>query len=110
MSKKIDHLDVLAGAILKKHKCTPTHKETVFVREKTREDEMVWEGQVEVFDLTGHTEAQTCYAWRHTDSAGTKIFTVLGSQIVNSAQRAIQAAIFVDVQPPTPKFTDGFIS
>jgi phosphate uptake regulator len=55
-------------------------------------------------------EAQTCYAWRHTDGHGTKIFTVLGNQVVSSAQRAIQAAIFVDVQPPAPKFANRFIS
>jgi hypothetical protein len=110
MSTKADYLDALEVAILTKHKCTPTHRETVFVQEKTTDGEMVWEGQVEVFDVTGHKEAQKCYAWWHTDGHGTKIFTVLGNQVVSSAQRAIQAAIFVDVQPPAPKFANRFIS
>jgi hypothetical protein len=99
MREKADYLDALEAAILTKHKCAPTHRETVSVQEKTVRGEMVWEGEVEVFDLTGHKDAQTCYAWRHTDGVGTKIFTVLGSHIVSSAKRAIQAAIFVDVQP-----------
>jgi hypothetical protein len=103
MSKKADYLDILVTAIFTKHKCTSTHRETIFVRERTVAGETVWEGDVEVFGLTGHMEAQTCYAWRHTDNRGAKIFTVLGNHIINSAQRAIQAAIFVDVQPLAPK-------
>lgn len=71
---------------------------------------MMWEGEVEVFDLTGHNEAQRCYAWQHTDKDGTRIFTVLGSHIASSAKRAIQAAIFVDVQPAAKKFAKRFIS
>jgi hypothetical protein len=110
MFKEFKHLDTLQTAIELKHHCRPTHRETVFVRERTAADETMWEGQVEVFDLTGHKEAKICYAWLHTDGDGTKIFTVLGNQIVYSAQRAVQAAIFMDAQPPVPKFADRFIS
>jgi hypothetical protein len=106
MSSAANHLDTLQTAIQLKYQCKATYRETVFVHEKMENDETMWKGYVEVFDLTGRPEAQTCYAWRHTEMDGIKIFTVLGNKIVNSAQRAIQAAIFVNAQPTTHKFND----
>ena len=101
MSRKAEYLEALEAAILIKHKCKPTHKETVFVREETVEKETVWEGFVDAFDLTGHKEAKKCYAWQHTDSkGGIKIFTILENQFIDSARRAVQAAIFMGTQPP----------
>jgi hypothetical protein len=106
MSRKADYLEALEAAILIKHKCKPTHRETVFVREETEEKEIVWEGYVDAFDLTGHKEAKKCYAWQHTDGKGSiKIFAVLENQFIDSAKRAVQAAIFVDAQPPFRKYS-----
>jgi hypothetical protein len=100
MSRKAEYLEALEAAILIKHKCKPTHRETVFVREETEEKETVWEGYVDTFDLTGHKEAKACYAWQYTDGkGGVKIFAVLENQFIDSAKRAVQAAIFMDVQP-----------
>jgi hypothetical protein len=100
MSRKAEYLEALEAAILIKHKCKPTHRETVFVREETKEKETVWEGYVDAFDLTGHKAAKRCYAWQHTDDkGGIKIFAVLENQFIDSAKRAVQAAIFMDVQP-----------
>jgi len=88
------------------HKCKPTHRETVPVEERTSEGEIVWRGDVEAFDLSGHEEAKTCYAWQHINSlGGAKIFAVLRNQFIDSPKRAVQAAIFVDAQPPLFKFT-----
>ena len=101
MSRKAEYLEALEAAILIKHKCKPTHRETVFVREETTEKETVWEGFVDAFDLTGHKEAKKCYAWQHTDGKGDiKIFTILENQFIDSARRAVQAAIFMGAQPP----------
>ena len=101
MSTGADYLETLQAAILIKHGCKPTHKDTIFVREKTNDDEIVWEGHVEVFDLTGHHEAKTCYAWQHKDSqANVKIFAVLESKLITSPVRAVQAALFAGIQPP----------
>jgi hypothetical protein len=101
MSRKAEYLEALKAAILIKHKCKPTHRETVFVREETEAKETVWEGYVDAFDLTGHREAKRCYAWQHTDGkGGVKIFAVLENQFIDSARRAVQAAIFMDAQPP----------
>lgn len=90
----------MEGAILIQHSCKPTHRETVFVHEKTAGQETVWKGRVEIFDLQGHKEAKTCYAWHHTNDDGkVKIFAVLGNNLIDSPQRAVQAAIFMDIQP-----------
>lgn len=79
----------------------PTHKETAFVHEKTKDEQTVWQGYVEVFNLTGHKEAETCYAWEHAyKNRRVKIISVLGSHLIDSATKAIQAAIFMDQQPP----------
>jgi hypothetical protein len=104
MSRKVEYLEALEAAILIKHKCKPTHRETVFVREETREKETVWVGYVDAFALTGHQQAKTCYAWQHTDGkGGVKIFAVLENQFVDSAKRAVQAAIFMGAQPMSRK-------
>ncbi|HEY3914997.1 MAG TPA: hypothetical protein VGN61_10970 [Verrucomicrobiae bacterium] len=66
--------------------------------------ETVWSGNVEVFDLVGHP-AQICYAWRHKQEEGVKIFTILGNHVVTSPERAVQAAIFFGAQPPASKFS-----
>ena len=108
MSNRPEHLSILEVAILTKHGCKPTHKGTVYVHEQTKENETVWEGKVEEFDLTGHKKAKTCYAWHYNDSQrGPKIITVLSNHFINSPKRAVQAAIFVDAQPPHPKLSKG---
>ena len=92
-------MTVIEAAIRVQHKCSPTHRKTVFVHEKTRQNETVWEGFVEVFNIRGHKKAKTCYAWEDVDADGSrKIFTVMESKIVDSPRRAVQAAIFSDGQ------------
>ena len=93
-------MEALEAAIALKHNCKPSHKETVLVREVTKADETIWEGNVEVFELAGHSESKRCYAWKNPDGkGGYKIFTVLESHVVNSANRAVQAAIFTNALP-----------
>jgi hypothetical protein len=105
MSKALEHLNTLEAAILIRHKCKPTHRERVFVREKTIQNETIWCGDVEVFDLEGHNGAKTCYAWRNVDDGGkVKIFVLLANQFVDSPKRAVQAALFMDAQPPHHRF------
>lgn len=99
MSGRADYLTVIEAAIRVQHNCSPTHRETVFVHEKTRQNETVWEGFVEVFNIKGHRKAKVCYAWEDVAGDGSrKIFTVMESKIVDSPWRAVQAAIFSDGQ------------
>ncbi len=99
-----EHIDVLRAAIQLKHQCKPNHRESVFVHEMMEGQKTIWKGSVEVFDLSGHRDAKTCYAWRHIENNGeVRILTVLGSYLIDSPQRAVQAAIFMDMQPaPSP--------
>jgi len=101
VSRQFSHLEALQAAIQIKHQCQTKHRKSVFVTEKTGENETVWEGRVEVFDLKGHERAKTCYAWQAPRPQGVKIFTVLENQFIDSPRRAIQAAIFMDEQSPS---------
>lgn len=101
MVAKDDYIEQLKAAILIEHKSTPTHKGTYFVQETTLDGETVWEGHVEVFRISGHSQAKTCYAWQHAVGKGkVKIFVVLENQFVDSPSRAVQAALFMGAQPP----------
>jgi hypothetical protein len=107
MTRKGDYVSALESAIRMRHKCIPTHRQTVFVRAKTADEETVWEGFVEEFELAGHKRAKICYAWRHMESGGrSKIIAILGNHFIDSAQKAVQAAIFTDTQPPERRFSD----
>jgi hypothetical protein len=77
MSHQSDYLESLKAAIFVNHKCKPSHRETAFVHVKTNDAETVWKGRVEIFDLVGHHEADTCYAWQNSENAGIKILAVL---------------------------------
>ena len=108
MPKDFDYLAMLQGEVQEKHKCTAVHRESVDVHEVFNGD-TVWKGRVEIFDLTDHAEAKECYAWayREKDKEGTvRLITVPASQIMDSPQKAVRAAIFYDVQPVP--INDGF--
>lgn len=99
MSRKPGYLEALETAIFINHKCKPTHRETAFVHVETKDAETVWKGHVEVFDIAGHKKASTCYAWQNLESGG-KVFAILGNHFIDSAIKAVQAAIFVDKERP----------
>ena len=107
MMKTTEYLDALESAIVLKHGCRPIHKKTDFVRLETRDKETVWQGHVETFDLIARTGTKSCYVWQHVDSGGNaKIFAVLGNHLIQSAEKAVQAAIFADIQPATAELND----
>lgn len=107
MTRIGDYLNALESAIRMRHECSPTHRQTVFIRAKTKAEETVWEGFVEEFELTGHKRAKKCYAWRHMESSDrSKIIAILGNHFIDSAQKAVEAAIFTDTQPPERKFSE----
>lgn len=98
---------MLQRAIEERHNCGAIHRETVHVHE-TMDDQTIWAGEVEVFDLISHAEAVRCYAWSHREKGANgsilnsekfKLITVLGKRPVDSPEMAVRAAIFYDVQP-----------
>ena len=80
-------------AIRKLHGCDSKHVESVPVHEQFK-GRTVWEGTVEVFTLRDHPKAKRCYVWSHAqDDGGERFFAVLEMPPVDSALRAVQAAI-----------------
>jgi hypothetical protein len=56
--------------------------------------ETVWTGEVLVFELLDHPQAQLCYAWE----VDGEVTAVLGVPPVDSAKAAVRAAIVADGQ------------
>lgn len=58
------------------------------------EGETVWIGDVEVFALAGHPQANVAYAWSYeTDDGKRRTVTVLGIPPIDTATDAVRAAI-----------------
>ncbi len=94
------YLEELRDVIRRVHGAEATHVESVAVKE-TFKGETVWEGIVEVFDLTGHATAHRVYAWAHeTDNPDKPIrhVTVLHLHPIKSAQDAVRAAIMQEAR------------
>lgn len=100
MANKTEYLDRLKLAIEHLHNCGATWRETVPVHEVFR-GQTVWQGEVEVFDLTGHAKAKRCYGWSHKegkDDKGERFVAVLEIPPVESAVTAVRVQIVKDVK------------
>jgi len=89
-------LPALQDAIRHLHGCEATWLESVPVTE-TFGSETVWEGEVQVFELHGHANAERAYAWSYaTDGPRRRFVAVLGVGPVRDAVTAVRAAIVAD--------------
>ena len=91
-------MKALRKAVMDLHGGIATWFESVPVKE-VFQDQTVWEGEVQVFDLSGHPTASRCYAWSYVsdEKAGKrKFFAVLHQGPVDSPQAAVRAAIVVE--------------
>jgi len=98
VENKQDYLAKLQVAVSQLHNCGAVWHETVPVQEVFR-GEIVWEGDVEVFDLHNHPKAKRAYAWSHLDGPRderTRFVAVLEIPPVDSAQKAVQVQIVKD--------------
>ena len=89
------YLDELREVIRRLHGAEATHVESVAVKE-TFKGQTVWEGIVEVFDLSGHPTAHRVYAWVNDmddPKQPRQHVTVLHLHPIKSAQDAVRAAI-----------------
>jgi len=96
----VSYIEELRDVIRRLHGAEATHVESVAVKE-TFKGETVWEGIVEVFELTGHATAHRVYAWAHeTDDPHKPIrhVTVLHLHPIKSAQDAVRAAIMQEAR------------
>jgi hypothetical protein len=94
----VTYIEELKEAIRHLYHAEPTYVETVPVKE-VFQDQVVWDGEVEVFDLTDSQEASRVYAWAHdTDIADEprRTVTILHIPPVTSPETAVRAAIVRD--------------
>ena len=98
MANKQEYLGRLQLTIQHLHNCAAVHRQTVPVHELFK-GQTVWQGDVEVFDLTGHPKAKRAYAWSHPegkDDKGERFVTVLEIPPVDSAVTAVRVQIVKD--------------
>ena len=81
-------IDQFLEAILHAHGATARFNRRVDVQESFN-GEIVWAGEVLVFDLLDHPIAKTCYAW----SIDSRVTAVLHEGPVDSPGAAVRAAI-----------------
>jgi hypothetical protein len=60
----MSHIEELREVIQKLHGAEAKHRESVPVKE-VFQGQTVWDGIVEVFDLTGHPKTNRAYGWMH---------------------------------------------
>lgn len=79
------------------HNCSASFRESVSVKEDFQ-GHTVWEGVVQVFDLTDHLDADKCYAWSSPieGSRKRKFYAVLHIPPVDSPEKAVRASIIQD--------------
>lgn len=94
-----ERIDKLKDAVQVMHRCTATHVESVPMVEMFGK-QTVWEGVVEVFQITGHPKAKRCYAWSFQDPGETQFVTALEIPPVSSPQTAIRAVIASQKKSP----------
>ena len=100
MENRTIYIDRLRLAIEHLHNCSAMYHDTVPVHEVFR-GETVWQGEVEVFDLTGHPKAKRAYGWSHREGPndeGERFITVLEIPPVESAITAVRASIVSDAK------------
>lgn len=86
-------IDALRDAIKNMHGVESTWIESAPVVEKFN-GKIVWAGEVQVFELSGHPKAKRCYAWSHaTEGRRRRFIAVLGVSPVNGPVDAVRAAI-----------------
>src|SRR5689334_2424373 len=95
----MNYIELLRDNIKKLHGCDSKHIKTVTVNESFQ-GQLVWQGEVEVFELKDHPKARRCYAWSHSagrDGKGVRYVAVLEVPPVTSPLSAVQATVGSDV-------------
>ena len=95
---KQDYIAQVQVAVAQLHNCGAVWRSTVPVHE-VFQGKTVWQGDVEVFDLTGHSKAKRAYAWGHLDGKNderTRFVAVLEIPPVESAETAVRVQIVKD--------------
>lgn len=95
MANKQDYLDRLLVTISQLHQCAAKWIESVPIKE-IFEGQTLWQGDVEIFDLTGHPKAKRCYGWSYGDPE--EFITILELPPVTDAQSAVKVGVAYQIK------------
>jgi hypothetical protein len=87
-------------AVEQLHHCSAVHVSTVPVHERFK-GQTVWQGDVEVFEITGNSQAKRCYAWSHSEGThgqGERFVAVLEIPPAISPEAAVRVQLVKDVR------------
>jgi hypothetical protein len=87
-------------AVSQLHNCGAIWRESVPVKE-VFQGKTLWNGEVEVFDLTGHPKAKRAFSWSHpenSDGTGERFVAVLEIPPVDSPETAVKISIMADIK------------
>lgn len=88
-----EYINNLSEAIQAIHECRCSHFGTEHIREE-HEGQLVWEGDVEIFQLEGHPDAKIAYGWGWDDgNGGVDYIGILKVAPIETAHDALKAAI-----------------
>jgi hypothetical protein len=90
-------IDELKSTVERLHGGTATHVETVPIKEEFN-GKIIWQGDVEVFDLADNPKANRAYAWMHSmdDSQAKRHVAVLHVPPIDSPLTAVKAVIIYE--------------
>jgi hypothetical protein len=97
------YIERLQLVIHQLHGCGSTWIESAPVHEVFR-GQTVWQGDVEVFTVSGHPKAKKAYAWSHPEGpgdTGERFIAVLELPPVESPVTAVRASIIADSKKRT---------
>jgi hypothetical protein len=92
---KNQYAERLQQVIQHLHNCSATWIESVPVKEVFQR-QTVWQGDVQVFTLTGHSKAKRCYGWSYGEPE--QFITILELPPVDSAQAAVKVGVAYQVK------------
>lgn len=95
MANKSEYLGRLKLTIEHLHNCNASYVRTVPVTE-VFQGQVAWEGDVEVFDLTGHPKAKRCYGWSHGEPE--EFITILELPPVDSPESAVKVGVAYQIK------------
>jgi hypothetical protein len=94
----MSYISKLQDAIRYLYQCDSKHIGTTTVVERFRAfgSETLWEGEVEVFEISGHAKTRRAYAWKHRvggEQQQSRYVAVLAIDPITSAESAVKAAL-----------------
>lgn len=95
-----EYIERLKQVIFHLHKASPTWVESVPVREVFN-GKTIWNGDVEVFDLTGHPKAKRCFGWTYGEPE--QFITILELPPVTDAQSAVKVGVSYQIKKARAK-------